>query len=150
MKNSNDAFFIQEICWYLGFFKPHTDQCNEWIIFKFHMNHLSYCLDNDFKKPRRWHVSNILIYPLNILFFQIWYQQTAGFTPVFLLHIPIYIYIYIWRYPLCNGYRRRKWTRRHEFKSWTRLIAFHIALIPLGKVWIQIFPLQLWVNSRAD
>ena len=34
----------------------------------------------------------------------------------------------------CNGYRRGKWTRRHEFKSWTRLIAFHIALIPLGKV----------------
>ena len=29
--------------------------------------------------------------------------------------------------------RRRKWTRRHEFKSWTRLIAFHIALIPFGK-----------------
>ena len=25
-------------------------------------------------------------------------------------------------------------TRRHEFKSWMRLIAFHIALIPLGKV----------------
>ena len=25
-------------------------------------------------------------------------------------------------------------THRHEFKSWTRLIAFHIALIPLGKV----------------
>ena len=26
-----------------------------------------------------------------------------------------------------------KWTWRHEFKSWARLIAFHIALIPLGK-----------------
>ena len=26
------------------------------------------------------------------------------------------------------------------------LIAFHIALIPLGKVWIQLFSLQLWVN----
>ena len=50
----------------------------------------------------------------------------------------------------CNGYRRRKWTRQHEFKSWTRLIAFHIALIPLGKVWIQLFSLQLWVNSRTD
>ena len=50
----------------------------------------------------------------------------------------------------CNGYRRRKWTRRHEFKSWTRLIALHIALMPLGKVWIQLFSLQLWVNSRAD
>ena len=36
--------------------------------------------------------------------------------------------------PWCNGYRHREWTRRHEFKSWTRLIAFHIALIPLGKV----------------
>ena len=52
--------------------------------------------------------------------------------------------------PWCNGYRRRKWTRRHGFKSWTRLIAFHISLIPLGKVWIQLFSLQLWVNSRAD
>ena len=30
------------------------------------------------------------------------------------------------------------------------LIAFHIALIPLGKVWIQLFSLQQWVNSRAD
>ena len=48
------------------------------------------------------------------------------------------------RCPWCNGYRRRKWTRRHEFKSWTRLIIFHIALIHL------LFSFQLWVNSRAD
>ena len=54
------------------------------------------------------------------------------------------------RCPWCSHYRRRKWTRRYEFKSWTRLIAFHIALIPLGKVWIQLFSLQLWVNSRTD
>ena len=33
-----------------------------------------------------------------------------------------------------RGVIRRNWTRRHEFKSWTRLIAFHIALIHLGKV----------------
>ena len=52
--------------------------------------------------------------------------------------------------PWCNGYRRRKWTRWHEFKSWTRLITFHIAIIPLGKVWMPLFSLQLWVNSRAD
>ena len=57
---------------------------------------------------------------------------------------------YFWRCPWCNGYRRRIWTQRHEFKSWTWLIAFHIALILLGKVWIQLFSLQLWVNSRAD
>ena len=37
-----------------------------------------------------------------------------------------------WKCPWCNGYRRRKWTRRHEFKFWTRLIVFHIALILLG------------------
>ena len=54
------------------------------------------------------------------------------------------------RCPWCNGYRRRKWTRRHEFKSSTRLIAFHIVLILLGKVWIQLFSLQLWVNSGTD
>ena len=51
--------------------------------------------------------------------------------------------------PWCSRYRSRKWTRRHEFNSWTILIAFHIALIPLGKVWIQLFSLQLWVNSRT-
>ena len=59
-------------------------------------------------------------------------------------------FLYSYICPWCNGYRRRKWTRRQEFKSWTRLVAFHIALIPLGKVWIQLFSLQLWVNSRAD
>ena len=30
------------------------------------------------------------------------------------------------------------------------LIAFHIALIPLGQVRIQLFSPQLWVNSRVD
>ena len=55
-----------------------------------------------------------------------------------------------WRCPWCNSYRRGKWTQRHEFKSWTRLITFHIAQIPLGKVWIQLFSLQIWVNSRTD
>ena len=39
------------------------------------------------------------------------------------------IYKYCGRCPWCNGYRRRKWTQRHEFKYWTRLIAFHIALM---------------------
>ena len=58
-------------------------------------------------------------------------------------------YNQIMRCPWCNGYRRRKWTRQHEFKSWTRLIEFHIVLIPLGKVCIQLFSLQLWVNSRT-
>ena len=54
------------------------------------------------------------------------------------------------RCPWYYGYRRWKWTRRYEFQSWTRLIAFHIALIHLGKVWFQLFFLQLCVNSRTD
>ena len=53
-------------------------------------------------------------------------------------------------FPWCNDYRRRKWTRRYEFKSWTRLIAFHIALIPLGKVWIQLFSLQTRFFSLGE
>ena len=61
--------------------------------------------------------------------------------PIILWHssywlIGWHIFVLSWRCPWCNGYHRRK-IRRHEFKSWTRLIAFHIALIPLGKVWIQ-------------
>ena len=34
-------------------------------------------------------------------------------------------------------------------KSWTRPFPFHIALIPLRSVWIQLF-YHLWVNSRTD
>ena len=47
-----------------------------------------------------------------------------------------YAYIYVWitgRCPWCNGYRRRKWTRRHEFKSWMRLIVFSHSTNTLGK-----------------
>ena len=44
----------------------------------------------------------------------------------------------------------RKWTRWHEFKSCTRLFAFYKTQIRLWKLGIQIFTLQLWVNSRAD
>ena len=32
----------------------------------------------------------------------------------------------------------------------TDIALIHMALIPLGKVWIQLFSLQLWVNSRTD
>ena len=64
---------------------------------------------------------------------------------LFYFHYFLFIYLFIYLFlltiirsgrkcPWCNAYRRRIWARRHEFKSWTRLIAFHIALIPLGKV----------------
>ena len=55
-----------------------------------------------------------------------------------------------WRCLWCNGYRRLKWTWQAEFKPWTRLLEFHILLIFLQKVWIQLFSFQLWVNSRVD
>ena len=86
-----------------------------------------------------------------------WYRLNSA-TSVFLqgcflaLNNPRRLICYLnkWRCPWYNGYRRRKWTWWHEFKSWTRLIAFHIALTLLGMVWIQLFSLQLWVSSRAD
>ena len=43
-----------------------------------------------------------------------------------------------------------KWSRRARVQILSSLIAFRIALIPLGKVWIQLFSLQLWVNSKTD
>ena len=51
------------------------------------------------------------------------------------------------RHLWCNGYHCGKWTQRSKFKTWTRLFAFHIALIHLGKVLIQLFSFQLWVNE---
>ena len=68
-----------------------------------------------------------------------------------LLHgkrLQVWVPCFIAYEPLCYSFR--KWTRRHEFKSWTRLMAFHKVLIPLGKVWIHLFSLQLWVNNWAD
>ena len=38
----------------------------------------------------------------------------------------------------------------HNFKSWTRLLAFRIALMLLGKVLIDLFLPQLWVDIRAE
>ena len=48
-------------------------------------------------------------------------------------------------YPWCNGYCHWKWKL---FKSCTRPFAFRLALIPLGKVCIQLFSIE--VNSRTD
>ena len=39
---------------------------------------------------------------------------------------------------------------RRQFKSWTRQPAFHFVLMILGKTRIQLFFLQLSVNSRTD
>ena len=63
--------------------------------------------------------------------------------------LSLYLSVCVWKRCRCYGYCRTKWTGRHEFKSWTRLFAFHRALIPLVKVWIQLFSLRLCVNSRA-
>ena len=93
------------------------------------------------------------------IFVSVWWSwiSTVKCAGPLIDHLVVKVWIFALTYkstprrcPWCNGYHCRKWTRQHEFKSWTRLIAFHIALIPLGKVWIQLFSLQVWVNSRAD
>ena len=87
-----------------------------------------------------------LYYLMSVIFL---HENVQYVLPKKLMERQLDIYQFSWC-PWCYGYRRRKWTRQHEFKSWTRPIAFYIALIPLGKVWIQLFSLQLWVNSRID
>ena len=37
-----------------------------------------------------------------------------------------------------NDYSHRKWNRRHEFKSWTKLFAFPFVLMPFGKARIHL------------
>ena len=60
--------------------------------------------------------------------------------------IAIYIYIYICvcvcvcLYACCPWcYCHWKWTGKPEFKSWTRLLAFHIVLIPLDQINYSLF-----------
>ena len=64
--------------------------------------------------------------------------------------IVLNIYIkWIWHKITYKGWYAIKTQPTNQIKSWTRLIALPIALIPLGKVWIQLFSLQLWVIRRA-
>ena len=58
---------------------------------------------------------------VKIVFLLFFYKDTFGRARGVMLEGP-------------HGYRRRKWTRPHVFKSWTRLNPFNIALIHLGKV----------------
>ena len=39
---------------------------------------------------------------------------------------------------------------RPELKYWIRLYTCHITLIPLGKVWIQLFCIQLWISRNTE
>ena len=66
------------------------------------------------------------------------------------VYIYIYIYIYIYMRSWSNSYWRRKWTRWHNFKSLSRLLAFYQALISFWKVWIQLFSLLLWVDDNTE
>ena len=50
------------------------------------------------------------------------------------------------RHMWCNGYLRTKWTQQLDFKSWTRLFAFHIVLIPIGK-YESIYSLSPTINE---
>ena len=73
------------------------------------------------------------------------------FVDQFILkYIYIYIYIYIRHGWWHNAFSHRKWTWQPNFNSWVRLFVFHIILIPLWKVWIQLFFCQLWINKKAD
>ena len=43
-----------------------------------------------------------------------------------------------------------KWIQGSDYKTWTRLFAFYIALISLGRVWTKILFRYLLVNSETD
>ena len=61
-------------------------------------------------------------------------------------HTSIYIYIggVVIIIVVGNG------QEKNELKFWMRLFAFTIVLIPMGKLWMRLFSLQLWITDRAD
>ena len=88
-----------------------------------------------------WNIRTVVFphFCLLLIFFLLTHVLSVWFL-VAVISLPQSI-LYCRGVPRCNAYRRRKWTRRNEFKYWIKLIAFHIALIPLGKVWIQLLSL---------
>ena len=83
------------------------------------------------------------------------YQLVSGFIPVGTSRYHFVLEVWFTNYKelrcsWCYGYCCRKWTLPSEFKSWTRPFVFHIALILWGKICIQLFSLQLCINSRSD
>ena len=61
-----------------------------------------------------------------------------------------YVCMYVCSNLCHNDYCHRKWTPWPEFKSGMRLFEFCIALKPMENVWIKLFSMRLWVNSRAN
>ena len=79
-------------------------------------------------------LSNLTI-KWEVYFFKRSLRSSLFIASICILHVYVYICICIcrcicmwvyntWKCPWCNGYRPKKWTRRHEFNSWARLIAF--------------------------
>ena len=71
------------------------------------------------------------------------------------IYLSIYIYIYTHTHTHTHVYGVMiiviwKWTWQAKFNSWLILFVSHFVFISLGKVWINIFFHQLWVNSMAD
>ena len=104
-----------------------------------HTSHLSMGLTCTEIKAEIWISLSSYIWSGSVMPQQKWSALPVSEWNLELFERPICIHLHIYTYIF-----------EHEFKYWTRLIAFHIALIPLGKVWIQLFSLQLWVNSRVD
>ena len=70
---------------------------------------------------------------ISLIFFHLWCTGIQNpcelkfvlfLLPLFLMDEFLFVHIpFDWKCPWCNGYRRRNWTRRHEFKSWTDCIS---------------------------
>ena len=59
------------------------------------------------------------------------------FNLIFLSVLPNTVFVLMLtheRHSPCNNYRRKKRNLQSEFESWTSLFAFHLELMPLGKV----------------
>ena len=81
--------------------------------------------------PRHCYQALIVVIMNN---FQIWNKKEHN---IIISRVISRNYSYI--ITIINDYHRMKWTRRTKFKSLRGLFGFHIAIIPLAKVWIQKF-----------
>ena len=83
-------------------------------------------------EPYRMH----LVHPPYIYIYIYTYMHIYAYIPI---HKYILIYINIGDICCVIVIVIGKWTRWPKFKSWIRLSVFHVVLILLEKVWIQLF-----------
>ena len=94
--------------------------------------------------------NNILNFQVSMTILNAWTKKSGNLLNARCIFLLVYFCWYIFWVVCLAVILVGKWKQRSVSKSQTRLIAFHIVLMPLRKTWILLFWSLLWLNSTVD